>query len=109
MKLIDHARDCRTMDMKSKFLSLTGTLLLVLGAGSGQADDTDIYVNSATPTDSEPLVMFSLDYRPNLGSTACNGDECDGLIARSVCIPSSTSSGPCSRKSLSPWTACGSG
>jgi hypothetical protein len=25
--------------------------------------------------------MFSLDYFPNLGSTACQGSECDGLIA----------------------------
>jgi len=26
------------------------------------------------------MVMFSLDYRPNLGSTACNGGTCDTLI-----------------------------
>jgi len=27
------------------------------------------------------MVMFSLDYRPNLGSAACNGSDCDALIA----------------------------
>jgi type IV pilus assembly protein PilY1 len=32
------------------------------------------------PPNSEPMVMFSLDYRPNLGSRACNGSECDTLI-----------------------------
>jgi len=46
------------------------------------ADDTDIYLNpgAGLPAGSEPMVMFSLDYRPNLGSTACNGNECDKLI-----------------------------
>ena len=47
------------------------------------ADDTDIYLNpgSSLPPGSEPMVMFSLDYRPNLGSTACNNGECATLIA----------------------------
>ena len=45
------------------------------------ADDLDIYINPSVPSGAEPLVMFSLDYRSNLGSTACNGNECDTLIA----------------------------
>lgn len=43
------------------------------------ADDTDIYVNPSFATGSEPLVMFSLDYRSNLGSTVCSNvsSSCD--------------------------------
>lgn len=35
----------------------------------GYADDTDIYLTPPDVTGSEPLVMFSLDYKSNLGST----------------------------------------
>jgi type IV pilus assembly protein PilY1 len=53
------------------------------------ADDTDIYLNpgAGLPAGSEPMVMFSLDYRPNLGSTACNGNECDTLIKEGYMAP----------------------
>ena len=44
------------------------------------ADDTDIYLNPSVAAGAEPLVMFSLDYRSNLGSTVCGGTECDSLI-----------------------------
>ncbi|MCH8160222.1 MAG: hypothetical protein IIA08_10155, partial [Proteobacteria bacterium] len=56
---------------------------LVFSVGSTRADDTDVYLRpkSDPPPGSEPMVMFSLDYRPNLGSSACNGTECDTLIA----------------------------
>ena len=56
--------------------------MLVFSAGSTLADDTDVYLRPpSTPAPgSEPLVMFVLDYRPNLGSTACKGTECDTLI-----------------------------
>ncbi len=72
--------------MDTKFLkaALTAMLaMLVTTVGSARADDTDIYMNpgAGLPAGSEPMVMFSLDYRPNLGSTACNGGECDTLIA----------------------------
>lgn len=45
------------------------------------ADDTDIYLNPQVPTGSEPLVMFVLDWRPNLTSTvSCAvGTYCDDL------------------------------
>ena len=55
---------------------------LVLTIGSARADDTDVYMNpgSGLPPGSEPMVMFSLDYRPNLAATACTRGECDALI-----------------------------
>ncbi|HMB74015.1 MAG TPA: hypothetical protein VKQ06_10620, partial [Gammaproteobacteria bacterium] len=57
---------------------LLGVTLSTVSVG----DDTDIYLNPhlLLPPGSEPMVMFSLDYRPNLGSAACNGTECDFLI-----------------------------
>ena len=69
--------------MKTKLLFTLAVAATTALFGSAYADDTDIYVNqgAALPPDSEPMVMFSLDYRPNLGSTACNGNECDTLIA----------------------------
>jgi len=72
------------MDTKLRKLSITVCMTaLILVVGSAQADDTDVYLNSGggLPEDSEPMVMFSLDYRPNLGSTACNGGTCDTLIS----------------------------
>ena len=65
-----------------KIVLTTALAALVCTVGSARADDTDVYINpgSGLPSGSEPMVMFSLDYRPNLGSTACNGGECDSLI-----------------------------
>ncbi|MEE4164040.1 MAG: hypothetical protein V2I25_16170, partial [Woeseiaceae bacterium] len=62
---------------------------LVFATGGAHADDTDVYMNpgAGLPEGSEPMVMFSLDYRPNLGSTACNGGECDALIAEGYLPP----------------------
>lgn len=67
-----------------KKISLSTILALYVAAsGVSHGDDTDVYVNAGAglPVNSEPLVMFSLDYRPNLGSTACNGGACDKLIS----------------------------
>ena len=78
------------MDAKFKKFSLTFSLAaLILVIGPAQADDTDVYMNpgAGLPAGSEPMVMFSLDYRPNLGSTACNGDECNQLIAEGYMDP----------------------
>jgi len=72
------------MDIKiQKFFLITVFTVLVSAVGTTYADDTDVYMNpgSGLPSGSEPMVMFSLDYRPNLGSNACNGTECDKLIA----------------------------
>ena len=69
------------MDFRSRATALVSTLLLVMITGSVNADDTEIYINNTPSTKSQPIVMFSLDWRPNLGSTACNGGECNSLIA----------------------------
>ncbi len=36
------------------------------------ADDTDIYINNNPPPGAAPLVMFVMDFRPNLWATICN-------------------------------------
>lgn len=69
-----------------RYRNATHAVVGIVGAlavGLCVADDTDIYMNPGIglPAGSEPIVMFSLDYRPNLASTACNGDECDSLIS----------------------------
>ena len=73
---------------KKLFLSSAVALLIAI-SGTAQSDDTDVYLNvgSGAPTGSEPMVMFSLDYRANLGSTACNGDTCDTLIKEGYMSP----------------------
>jgi type IV pilus assembly protein PilY1 len=68
------------MNFRARLTALAGSTLLVFLSGIGQADDTDVYIGNALPPGSEPMVMFSLDWRPNLGSTACQGTECDFLI-----------------------------
>jgi type IV pilus assembly protein PilY1 len=78
------------MDTKLGKFSITASLAaLIFIVGSAQADDTDVYMNpgAGLPDGSEPMVMFSLDYRPNLGSTACNKGECDALIAEGYMSP----------------------
>jgi len=60
------------------FSSLTVCLFFLHPA---LADDTDIYLNPTASAGAEPLVMFTLDYRPNLTATVCGGTECDSLIA----------------------------
>ena len=65
-----------------KAIITTALAALVLTVGSARADDTDVYINpgAGLPEGSEPMVMFSLDYRPNLAATACTKGECDTLI-----------------------------
>ena len=72
---------CKTI-CKKLFLTSAAALLVVF-SGTVHADDTDVYLNvgPGLPAGSEPMVMFTIDYRPNLGSTACSGTECDTLIA----------------------------
>jgi len=70
----------RNMNFKARLTAVAGVSLLVLLTGIGQADDTDVYIGNALPPGSQPMVMFSLDWRPNLGATACKGTECDFLI-----------------------------
>jgi len=78
------------MDTRFMKFSLTASLAaLVLVIGSARGDDTDVYMNpdNDLPPGSEPMVMFSLDYRPNLAATACTGDECDTLISEGYMAP----------------------
>jgi type IV pilus assembly protein PilY1 len=78
------------MDTMIRKIVLTAVIaVLVIAVGNAQADDTDVYLNpgSGLPAGSEPMVMFSLDYRPNLGATACNGNVCDALIAEGYMSP----------------------
>jgi len=66
--------------MQHKIFSVLTAALLVICTGTSQADDIEIYYNTGgAGIASEPIVMFSLDWRPNLGSTACGGTECDFL------------------------------
>ena len=75
--------------MKLKLFLLTSLAALVAVIGTARADDTDVYINrgSSLPSDSMPMVMFTLDYRPNLGSTACGQGQCDTLIAEGYMNP----------------------
>jgi len=78
------------MDTRFTKLTLTAALAaLVLVIGTTRADDTDVYMNpgNGLPPGSEPMVMFSIDYRPNLAATACTGDECDTLISEGYMAP----------------------
>ena len=77
-------REISGMDTNIRKIVLVASLAAVMFVtGSVNADDTDVYTNpgAGLPSGGEPMVMFSLDYRPNLGSTACGGDACDTLIA----------------------------
>ncbi len=56
-----------------QFIKYTMLGVILLSPVFVQADDTDIYVSNALSATSEPMVMFVLDWRPNLGSIKCNG------------------------------------
>jgi type IV pilus assembly protein PilY1 len=71
-----------------KPIQIVAALVLGLSFADGSlADDTDIYLSPAVATGAEPLVMFTLDYRPNLTATVCGGTECDTLIAEGYLPP----------------------
>jgi len=55
-------------------------LVLGLASTSVYADDTDIYVTGGGVAADEPLVMFVLDWRPNLSSTQCSGNNDAQLV-----------------------------
>ena len=73
--------------MFSKWINAILTAALVVASGTTQADDIEIYYGGAAVPGSEPMVMLSLDYRPNLASTACTGNECDFLITEGYLSP----------------------
>jgi len=60
------------MDIKKYTLPIICVLLT--GANVALADDIEIYYSTDSSVEgAEPMVMFSLDWRPNLGSSACGG------------------------------------
>lgn len=73
--------------MKIKLASFISSVVvssLLLAASPARADDIDIYVASGGSASSEPMVMFVIDWRPNLASTICNGfgaGDTDAAIA----------------------------
>ena len=72
------------MNMKRLLITIFSATMIFLSAYQApvKAHDIDIYVNnSAVTSGSVPMLMFSLDLRSNLGANACNGTECDSLIA----------------------------
>ena len=56
--------------MQRKIYAIAIAALMM--ATTSLADDVEIYFSQSSLTSGEPLVMFSLDYRPNLGSSICN-------------------------------------
>lgn len=78
--------------MRSKLIHTLAALTLTGLLGTvAIADDTDIYTTASLPSGSEPLVMFSLDWRPNLGSTVCQSGECQELINEGYLVPDNPS------------------
>ncbi len=65
---------------KGKDRRIIPLVLMLAWSMSANADDIDVYVSTQNTTGGIPLIMFTLDVRPNvLSSTVCNGDECDFL------------------------------
>lgn len=65
--------------MRTKLSISLLMLFVVFFSTASRADDTDIYLGNGSAASSEPLVMFSLDYRSNLTSNVCadvNADNC---------------------------------
>ena len=70
--------------LRSRIRRIIAALALsAIATSTSNADDTDIYLNPTVPTGSEPLVMFVLDWRPNLtASVSCAaGSFCDDMRA----------------------------
>jgi hypothetical protein len=67
------------MDIKRNFIANVCGILLVVASTGARADDIDIYFTNNSNNAEEPLVIFTLDWRPDLTSTVCNGSECNQL------------------------------
>ncbi len=66
--------------MVRKISHTLGVAALMLASWPATADDIEIYYGGAGAA-GMPYVMFSLDFRPNLGSQVCQNGECDFLVA----------------------------
>ena len=72
----------RDFIMRREIFLVPVIAFLMFGSGAVRADDTDVYINpgAGLPPGSEPIIMFSLDWRPNLTATACQKGECQFLV-----------------------------
>ncbi len=61
-------------------VTVISLMLSLAAAPASRADDTDIYFAEADADIGLPMVMFTLDYRPNLASTVCQNGECQTLV-----------------------------
>ena len=61
---------------------LAALLTALLAAPPGWADDTELYFHPAPPDAPPPLVMLTLDWRSNLGSTFCTRKDDASCIAK---------------------------
>lgn len=58
--------------MNNKLFSLLLIPALLFSTNVVRSDDTEIYLNNNSAEAGKPLVMLTLDYRPNLSSRVCN-------------------------------------
>ncbi len=77
---------CKQNAFRSLRNAALSVLLAVLSV-QAPADDTDIYLSPQASAAGTPLVMISLDWRPNLGSTVCQGGVCQDLIDEGFLVP----------------------
>jgi len=68
--------------IKRLLTPLLALLLYTSAAHTVRADDIDIYLNPTASPASVPVVMFTLDYRSNLGATVCSGGACSFLTSQ---------------------------
>ena len=65
--------------IKQSITTLSIVFMIVMGSSVSMktvlADDTDIYLNQNAASTDKPLIMFSLDYRSNLGNSVCPDSE----------------------------------
>ncbi|MGD8532745.1 MAG: PilC/PilY family type IV pilus protein, partial [Gammaproteobacteria bacterium] len=74
------------MFRKTLFTFIGAVTVFVSGGFQVHADDTDLYLrNDDPPENSEPMVMFSIDYRPNLGSVVCRRGTGVGTAGETEC------------------------
>ena len=59
--------------MKIKLTVLLILPMLLLSTLSSHSDDTEIYLNNDAVLAGAPLIMLTLDYRPNLTASVCGG------------------------------------
>lgn len=59
--------------MKNKLIYLLALPALLFTSNTMFGDDTEIYLNTNSELAGDPLVLLTLDYRPNLTANVCSG------------------------------------